>query len=74
MRVLFLCYNNGMSETDKTYWDRFVAVVNAARDRKQAAKKLKVSEFYVSWNSSRLRRQGLTVKKFKSGPKVKGAK
>lgn len=57
-----------------TYWHKFVGVVNEAPNVTAAARKLRKSTTYVSWNSSRLRRAGWNVKKFTPGAKVKGAR
>lgn len=60
--------------TERTYWHKFQEVVNSSKSRHDAAKKLKMSASYVSWNASRLRRAGWDIKRFPVGAKLKGAK
>lgn len=60
--------------TQRTYWHKFQEVVNRSKSRHAAAKALKVSASYVSWNASRLRRAGWDIKRFPVGAKLKGVK
>lgn len=60
--------------TTTNYWTKFAKVVNLSKTRGEAARKLKVTPFYVSWNASRLRRKGVDIKTFPTGRPQKGAK
>lgn len=64
----------GMVKNTNYWTTTFARVVNASKTRGEAARKLKVTPFYVSWNASRLRRKGVDIKTFPTGRPQKGAK